>query len=98
VAKFLVTAEMYPGAYRAGVGFFGPGEVLELPDAASKPGDKVSARLQPLDDEAVAMLAKDHPELAKDKKLKALAAPEPKSKKLEEPKGDKGKGGRESDK
>jgi hypothetical protein len=63
--KFLVPPEMAPGVYRQGVGLFGPGSVLELPDAASKPGDVISARLVPLDEEAAAALKKAHGAKAK---------------------------------
>lgn len=59
-AQFYVTAEAAPGVARAGVGFFVPGQVLELPDGASRPGDKVSMRLQPVNIEAYDMLVAQH--------------------------------------
>jgi hypothetical protein len=54
--KFLIPVEMFPGVYRHGVGFFRPGDEIELPDAASQEGDVVSLRLVPLDDDAHALL------------------------------------------
>lgn len=52
--KYLIPNEMAPGVYREGVGFFMPGEVITLPDLASKPGDAVSASLKAMDAEALA--------------------------------------------
>jgi hypothetical protein len=38
--KFEVPQELAPGVYRPGIGLVRPGEVLELPDKASKALDK----------------------------------------------------------
>ncbi len=50
--KYRVSPEQSPGVYRAGVGFFGPGDVLTLPDAASVKGEVYSAKLIPLDEDS----------------------------------------------
>jgi hypothetical protein len=72
MARYRVPAEIEAGVYRAGVGHYMPGDELVLPDAASKPDEKPSAKLEPLDEEADAALVKAHPELAKAGKLKRL--------------------------
>jgi hypothetical protein len=64
MAKYLVGPPLYPGIFRAGIGFFKPGDVIELPDAASKPSDVPSRHLIPLDPEAAATLKKAHGEKA----------------------------------
>jgi hypothetical protein len=68
--RFLVTKEMPAGVYRHGVGMFRPGAEFGLPDKASKPGEKPSALLEPLDAEADAALVAAHPDLAKAGKLR----------------------------
>lgn len=76
--QFLIPSEMAPGVYRAGVGFFEPGQVLTLPDAASKEGDVLPSKLVPLDKDAHAALVKQHG--AKAKPIGGVPAPKPKAK------------------
>lgn len=54
--EYMVPPELAPGVYRHGVGFFTPGDVLTLPDAASKDGDVPHVGLIPLDKESHAEL------------------------------------------
>jgi hypothetical protein len=58
--RFLVPPNAAPGVYRERVGFFKPGDILELPDRASKPGDVPSVQLVPLDTEAYDALVQAH--------------------------------------
>lgn len=52
--KFLVPADA-GNVFRQGVGIFKPGDHLYLPDAASREGDDVPLKLEPVDDEAIAL-------------------------------------------
>lgn len=68
VYKYQVPADLAPGVFRAGVGFFRPGAVLKLPDLASfafkkRTGieDAWNAKLQPLDKAAYDELKRQHP-------------------------------------
>jgi hypothetical protein len=72
--RFLIPSHMFPGVYRQNVGFFKPGDVLVLPDAASQPGDVLSPRLLPLDEEARAELKRQH---KIDRPLAQIGGPEP---------------------
>lgn len=58
--KFVVPADMSPGVFRHGVGFFRPGSTIVLPDAASKPGEKPSIKLVPAELAAYKMLVDAH--------------------------------------
>lgn len=55
MGKFLIPPDLSPGVYRAGIGFFIPGQEITLPDAASVEGEGVSLRYVPLDAEALAL-------------------------------------------
>ena len=50
--EYMVPPELAPGIYRHSVGFFAPGDVLELPDAASKDGEVPHVALIPMDEKA----------------------------------------------
>lgn len=80
MARFLIPPEMAPGVYRAGVGFFIPGQELVLPDDASKDDDVPSPKLLPLDEDALEWLQESHPKLKAKFKLFDPEADAPKPK------------------
>lgn len=48
--RYRIPPELSPGVYRAGVGFFQPGQVITLPDGASTKDEVPNSQLIPLDE------------------------------------------------
>lgn len=66
--RFTVPSELSPGVFRAGVGFFAPGETVRLPDENSARYKKQTGeeekwpwRLVPQNEESYQALKKQHP-------------------------------------
>ena len=77
--RYRVPPELSPGVYRAGVGFFQPGQVLTLPDGASTKDEVPNAALIPLDEASREYLIKGQ-ERATAARRKAVAEAEERKK------------------